>query len=221
MKRKLLVLACALILTACSPKKDSEEVTQDPIESVDETATSKLEAEEGTTKSVDETTTSKSEDETTASKLEVEEGTTEIIQVEEDDEEEPTLDRRFAKVDQFYKEFVENNTSKDKSELSSQVEKLTKKYGLFSDSKNTGLGVMYYKVATSSVEAKLISNDDLKKGTYFVYIIGDFRKGSPSVVLVDNRSGTSKETTPNSEKELETEIVEGLTNETAQTDVDG
>ena len=78
---------------------------------------------------------------------------------------------------------------------------------------------MYYKVATSREEAKLISNDDLSKGTYFVYIISDFRNGSPSVHLVDNRSGIRKETTLDSGKDSEPETIKDTTSETAQTEV--
>lgn len=211
MKRVFLVLAAALVLTACSSHKESEEATQDDNkESVYEATTTMLSAEDETNESVYEATTTT---------MKAEEETSEKMEAEEEQKEETVADRRFAKVDRFYEDFISNNTSKDRDELSAQVEIMAKKYGLFSDSKNTGLGVMYYKVATSSEEAKLISNDDLKRGTYFVYIVGDFRKGSPLVCLVDNRTGTTKETTPDSDKESEQETMEGSTNETAQTDV--
>ena len=187
MKRALIILVVALLFCACSSQKNTEDAGQKDTKEL---------AEEAVT-----TTT------------QVETGTTEKIQEEE--QEEVTAVGGYAAVDQFFEEFVSNNTSKDRYELSSQVEELAKKYGLFSDSKNTGLGVMYYKVATSRDEARLTSNDDLSKGTYFVYIIGDFRNGSPSVNLVDNRSGTSKVTTSNLVEEAE----QGSTSEKAQADV--
>lgn len=191
MKKVLLVFAVVLILTACSFQKDSGDAKQNYFE--------------------------ESAEEAVNTTVQVEDGATEEMQVEED-QEEKTEKGGYAAVDQFYKEFVSNNTSKNSSELSSQVEELSKKYGLYSDSKNTGLGVRYYKVAASIEEASLINNDDLSKGTYYVYIIGDFRSGSPSVNLVDNRMGTVQEATQDTGEE-EPETIQDSTSGTTQTNV--
>lgn len=185
MKRVFIILTVALFLCACSSQKYSIDAEQnDSIEPATEAVTTMIQ---------------------------VEMGTTEEKQVKEE-QKEKVAEGSYAAVNKFFEEFVSNNTSIDRYELSSQVEGLAKKYGLFSDSKNTGMGVMYYKVATSRDEARLISNDDLKKGTYYVYIIGDFQAGRPSANLVDNRYGTEIVITSDSVEETK----QGSTSEKAQ-----
>ncbi len=93
-------------------------------------------------------------------------------------------------IDRCYDELIANNTSSNWNELSKQIRDITKKYDLYQDSKNNGLGVRYAKIATTSDEAKVISNDDLDKGTYYIRIVADFSKGSPDIQLIDNRDST-------------------------------
>ncbi len=95
-------------------------------------------------------------------------------------------------VDKCYEELIANNNTENYNDFSKQVRELTEKYGLYQDSKNNGLGVRYMKIATSRDEAKIISNGDLEKGTYYIRIVADFSKGSPQISLVDNRDGVGK-----------------------------
>ncbi len=92
----------------------------------------------------------------------------------------------YAAVDKFYEELIANNTTRNSNDLSDQVKELADKYGLFRDSKNNGLGVMYHKIASTREEATVISNSDIYNGTYYVYIIADYTKGQPEVHLIDN-----------------------------------
>ncbi len=98
----------------------------------------------------------------------------------------------YDSIDAFYEELVANNTTTNSYDLGNQVRDLAKKYELQYDSRNTGLGVMYYKVALTYDESRVISNGDIYKGTYYVYIIADYTKGKPEVHLVDNINNTEK-----------------------------
>lgn len=89
-------------------------------------------------------------------------------------------------INQCYEEMIANNTATNWSELSKQIKELSKKYGLYQDSKNTGTGVRFTKIATTRDESKVISNDDLDKGTYYIRIVADFSRGSPDIQLIDN-----------------------------------
>lgn len=110
--------------------------------------------------------------------------------------EESTEVSGYDAIDRCYDELIANNTSSNWNELSKQIIDITKKYDLYQDSKNNGLGVRYAKIATTSDEAKVISNDDLDKGTYYIRIVADFSKGSPDIQLIDNRnSGNFTEST--------------------------
>ncbi len=95
-------------------------------------------------------------------------------------------------IDKCYEELISNNTTKNWSDFSSQVRDLTKKFGLYQDSKNNGLGTRYMKIASSSDEAKVISNDDLDKGIYYIRIVADFSKGSPDIQLIDNTNSSEE-----------------------------
>ena len=114
------------------------------------------------------------------------------------------------KVDAFYKDY---SSSKD-------IRELAEKYGLFVDSKSTGTGTKYYKVAPTKEEAKIISNTDKDKGTYFVLITEDQFKKTFGIQIVDNRESNAAETksTPessgtSSESSSQTEVAQS-SNET-------
>jgi len=109
--------------------------------------------------------------------------------VEQTMNEETTEVSQYEAIDKCYEELITNNTAANWNELSKQIRELTDKFGLYhQDSKNTGLGVMYVKIATNYEEAKVISNGDIDKGIYYIRIIADFSKGSPDIRLVDNLS---------------------------------
>lgn len=127
--------------------------------------------------------------------------TTEAVKKEDPSKPEETAEiNRYDAIDKCYEELVNNNNTTNWNELSKQIKELTDKYGLYQDSKNNGLGVRYAKIAISRDEAKVISNDDLKKGTYYITIIADYSKGSPSIELIDNLSASSK--SPNETEQL-------------------
>lgn len=53
------------------------------------------------------------------------------------------------------------------------IKELAEEFGVYSDSKNSGTGRYYYKVALTQDDAKVISMDDLTKGDYCVVIQSD------------------------------------------------
>lgn len=87
------------------------------------------------------------------------------------------------KVDAFYKEC---SSTKD-------IKELADKYGLYVDSKSTGTGTKYYKIAPTKEEAKIISNTDKDKGTYFVLITEEQFKKTFNSQIIDNREPTVSE----------------------------
>ncbi|MCR4789263.1 MAG: hypothetical protein K5888_11835 [Lachnospiraceae bacterium] len=113
----------------------------------------------------------------------------------------------YEAVDKFYEELTANNTATNSDDLSKQVRELADKYGLYHDSKNTGLGVRYFKIATDYDESRVISNNDIDKGTYYVYIIADFTKGSPEIHLVDNTGNAKTEDTSADNASDDIEII--------------
>ena len=122
------------------------------------------------------------------------------VVVEPENNEESTEVNEYDAVDKCYEDLIANNNAKDWNELSKQIRELADKYGLYQDSKNNGLGVRYAKIATTSDEAKVISNGDIDKGTYYIRIVADFSKGSPDIQLVDNTKQSADMTQTESEK---------------------
>ncbi len=106
----------------------------------------------------------------------------------------------------FYDDFSANGTIDNMKDM-------VEKYGLYVDSKNTGTGHMYYKVAETYDDAKVISNDDAFNGTYFVRIKGTILGDDvvDSVELVDNRNAENDNKEEKSDSETnyaEDELVD-------------
>ena len=63
----------------------------------------------------------------------------------------------------FYEEFLKTGTV-------GNIKDMAKEYGLYADSRRTGTGRELFKVAETYEEARVISNDDVYKGDYYVRI---------------------------------------------------
>jgi|GEM_PF-2231191 len=105
----------------------------------------------------------------------------------------------------FYDDFSANGTIDNMKDM-------VEKYGLYVDSKNTGTGHMYYKVAETYDDAKVISNDDAFNGTYFVRIEGTILGDDvvDSVELVDNRNAESINTSDGETSSTGFDLADGM-----------
>lgn len=84
-------------------------------------------------------------------------------------------------LESFYKDFSESGTGKN-------IKEMVDKYGLFVDSRNNGTGKVYYKIAETADEAKVIDNNDAFTGDYYVRIEYDALQDEIiSVEFVDDR----------------------------------
>ncbi len=99
----------------------------------------------------------------------------------------------------FYEEFMKSGTVDN-------IEKMAKRYGLYSDSRNTGTGRKLFKVAETRKEAEVISNDDAYKGDYYIRIECTILGTDTvdSVELIDNRNveGTEASEISTDKKEI-------------------
>ena len=100
------------------------------------------------------------------------------------------------RVDAFYKEYTSTI----------DIKELAEKYGLFTDSKSSGTGTKWYKVAATKEDAKLTSNADLNNGTYFVLIEEDQSRKNFSSQIVDNRNPPKKRMIQN-QKQLTNQAI--------------
>ena len=95
----------------------------------------------------------------------------ETTEATEKNEEVTAATDELALLQEFYDDFEANGDYDN-------FKSLVKEHGLYTDGRNTGVGVEYYKVATTKELANVISNSDLETAGNYIVIAFDLLKGN-------------------------------------------